>query len=332
MSSFQSRHYAGAADLPLIVELVEACEAVDRLDRGISVDELRAELEVPSVDPVRDLRVWEDAAGHVVGWGRLAIAVDGTQVVGRFWLRIHPAARGGTLEPQIIAWATERLGEVGRVRKQAARLLTGARSDQSDRIALLEAHGFKPARYFFTMRRALDTAIPAPQLPNGFTIRPFVPGVDDTTWVALVNLAFRDHWNHHDYTVEELKRELATPLYQPDLYQLAVAPDGTFAAYCQCEINAELQARTGRSEGFVAGLGTHPQFRKLGLGRALLLNGLQQLQAAGVGTALISVDAENPSGALRLYESVGFRAFETWIMFEQAVSVMKEGAPGTLLD
>jgi mycothiol synthase len=320
MSIFQSRHYCGAADLPLIVELVEACEAVDRLDRGISVDELRAELELPSVDPARDLRVWEDAAGHVVGWGRLAIAVDGPPVDGRFWLRIHPAARGGTLEPEIIAWATERVAEVGRGRRQAARLLTGARSDQSDRIALLEAHGFRPARYFFTMRRPLDTAIPPPQLPNGFTIRQFAPGPDDAAWVALGNLAFRDHWNHHDYSVEELQRELAAPLYRPDLYQLVVAPDGTFAAYCQCEINLEMQARTGRSEGFIAGLGTHPQFRKQGLGRALLLNGLQQLQAAGVSTALISVDAQNPSGALRLYESVGFRTFETWIMFERAVS------------
>lgn len=80
-----------------------------------------------------------------------------------------------------------------------------------------------------------------------------------------------------------------------------------------------MQARTGRNEGFVLGLGTHPSFRKQGLGRALLLTGLERLKVAGVDSALISVDAENPSGALRLYEAVGFRTFETWIMFSRSV-------------
>jgi ribosomal protein S18 acetylase RimI-like enzyme len=34
---------------------------------------------------------------------------------------------------------------------------------------------------------------------------------------------------------------------------------------------------------------------------------MQQLQAAGVETILLSVDAQSPTGALKLYESVGFR-------------------------
>jgi mycothiol synthase len=319
MNSFQSRPYSGEADLPLIVALVQACEAVDRLDRGTSIAELRAELDVPSLDPARDLRLWEDPDGRVIGWGRLAIPEHGAQVDGRFWLRVHPDARNGTLEPEILAWATKRAREVGRERGQAARLLTGARSDQSDQIALLEARGVKPVRYFFTMRRPLDTAISAPQLPDGFTIRLFKPELEAAAWVELGNLAFREHWNHHDSSIEELQHELSTPQYQPDLYLLAVAPDGTCAAYCQCEINPEAQTRTGRSEGFVAAVGTHPRFRKQGLGRALLITGLQRLQAAGLSAALISVDADNPSGALRLYESVGFRTFETWIMFDRAV-------------
>jgi ribosomal protein S18 acetylase RimI-like enzyme len=44
----------------------------------------------------------------------------------------------------------------------------------------------------------------------------------------------------------------------------------------------------------------------MGLGRAMLLAGLHRLKAAGVATAILGVDAENPSGALQLYESVGF--------------------------
>jgi mycothiol synthase len=154
-------------------------------------------------------------------------------------------------------------------------------------------------------------------VPPGFTIRSFQPGLDDVQWLQLGNRAFRDHWNHHETTIDELQHELAAPQFRPDLYQLAIAPDQSFAAYCQCEINQEQIERTGRSEGFVAGLGTDPRFRKLGLGRAMLLAGLQRLQAAGAVSALISVDAENPSGAVRLYDSVGFQSFETWIMLHK---------------
>ncbi|HEY0602328.1 MAG TPA: GNAT family N-acetyltransferase [Herpetosiphonaceae bacterium] len=317
MTIFESRPYGDQADLPAIVALIDACEAVDQLDRSTSVEELRGEVEAPSVDPRRDLRLWHDQTGRLVGWGQLAIPEHGATIDGRFWMRIHPQARDDTLEPEILAWAEARVREVGQERQQSAQLLTGARSDQTDRLALLSEHGFAPVRYFFTMRRSLETPIEPPQVPPGFTIRPFQPGPDDDQWIELGNLAFRDHWNHHDATSEDLQHELAAPHFRPDLYQLAIAPDGSFAAYCQCEIMQEQNERLGRAEGFVLGLGTHPGFRKLGLGRALLLNGLHQLKAAGMNSALISVDAENASGALRLYESVGFQTFETWIMLHK---------------
>lgn len=317
MHNLESRPYQGEADLPSIVALIDACEDVDQLDRRTSAEELRGEIEAPGVDPEQDLRLWHDNTGRLVGWGQLAIPEHGATIDARFWMRIHPEARNGTLEPEMMAWVESRVQEVARERHKPAQLLTGARNDQADRLALLSEHGFAPTRYFFTMRRSLETPIEPLQVPPGFTIRPFQPGPDDNRWIELGNLAFHEHWNHHDATSEDLEHELAAPHFRPDLYQLAIAPDGTFAAYCQCEIMQEQNARLKRAEGFVLGLGTHPSFRKLGLGRALLLNGLHRLKAACLNTALISVDAENASGALRLYESVGFQTFETWIMLHK---------------
>lgn len=317
MPIFQPRPYRGEADLLSIVALIDACEDLDQLDRRTSIEELRGEIEAPGVDPERDLQLWHDHTGRLIGWGQIAIPEHGEAVDARFWIRIHPEARGGTLEPEILAWVESRALEVAGERLKPAQLLTGARDDQADRLALLSEHGFAPARYFFTMRRSLETPIEPPQLPPGFTIRAFRLGPDDEEWIALGNIVFREHWNHHDTTGEDLQHELAAPHFRPDLYRLAIAPHGTFAAYCQCEIMHEQNERLGRAEGFVLGLGTHPNFRKLGLGRALLLDGLQQLEAAGMKTALISVDAENASGALKLYESVGFQTFETWIMLRK---------------
>ncbi|NES22531.1 MAG: GNAT family N-acetyltransferase [Symploca sp. SIO3E6] len=73
--------------------------------------------------------------------------------------------------------------------------------------------------------------------------------------------------------------------------------------------------RTVSNEGWIDALGTRRGFRKRGLGRAMLLAGMQRLQAAGVDTVRLGVDSENPSGALRLYKSVGFRKVHTHISF-----------------
>jgi ribosomal protein S18 acetylase RimI-like enzyme len=64
-------------------------------------------------------------------------------------------------------------------------------------------------------------------------------------------------------------------------------------------------------DGWIADLGTRRGFRKMGLGRAMLLTGLHQLRAKGMETALLGVDSENPSSAMGLYESVGFRKRHT---------------------
>lgn len=60
-------------------------------------------------------------------------------------------------------------------------------------------------------------------------------------------------------------------------------------------------------------LGTRRGYRRRGLGRAMLLAGLRVLEQAGMDDAKLGVDAENPSGALRLYESVGFGRIRTWV-------------------
>jgi len=311
------RPYVGDDDLLAIVALIDACEAVDRLDRGTSVEELRVALAAPGVDPTRDLSLWRDEAGRLLGLGRLVLATDSAETEGRFWFHVHPAARRWVgLEERIIAWGQGRVREAGRERGMpSVRLLTFARDDKAARIAMLEAQGFERVRYFYTMSRPLKDAIPVLDMPAGFVARPLDGMEEAADYVALENEAFRDHWNHHDETVDDLAYRLSAPAYRPDLDLVCTALDGRLAAYCQCEIDAGDNARMGTKTGFVAGLGTRRAYRGRGLGRAMLLIGLRALQRAGMDTAHISVDAANPTGALRLYESVGFQTFETWIGF-----------------
>ncbi len=310
--SYIAHPYTGEADLPGIAALLNACEEADHLDEGTSVAELQADFSAPNSQPTRNVRLWQDEQGRLIGYARLWLFAPGASQDGRLLaLKVHPAARGGTLEAQMLQWTEQRMREAGRERGLPAELQARIRDDQAGQIALLKAHGFTLNRYFWTMERSLKEPIPAPVFPPGFTLQQGAGPEDAERYVAMFNDTWIDHWNGHPMTVEQFLHDLTLPDYQANLDIIALAPDGTFAAFCYSRISLEENARSGRSEGWIEILGTRRGFRKLGLARALLLDGLQRLRAAGMTTTRLSVDAASPTGATHLYESVGFRLVET---------------------
>ncbi|MEG4515547.1 MULTISPECIES: GNAT family N-acetyltransferase [unclassified Microcoleus] len=319
MANLSARCYAGDRDLDAIAHLINTCEEVDRLDEGTSISELQQEFNAPFFNKDRDIRLWEDAEGKLIGFAQLSVSEPGEVIDGWLWFRVHPEARGGDVEAAAIAWGEVRMREVSAMRGGRVKLRTYARAEDCDRISLLTSCGFKADRYFFRMARSLSEPIPEPQFPQGFTLRQFPGEQDAAAWVEMFNQSFIDHWNHHDLTVDKFKHELAKPDYRNDLDLIAVADDGTFVSFCYCEINVEKCDRTGRNEGWIACLGTRRGFRKIGLGRAMLLAGLHRLKAAGVATAILGVDAENSSGALHLYESAGFHNIRDSISYVKDV-------------
>ena len=306
MANLSARCYGGESDLAAIADLINTCEEVDRLDEGTSISELQQKFNKPSLDKARDIRLWEDANGKLIGFAQLGIVDLGEVIDGRLSFRVHPDARGGDVEAVAIAWGEVRMREVSVMRSSPVKLRSSVRAEDGDRISVLASCGFKVDRYFFRMARSLSEPIPEPQFPQGFALIQFPGEQDATAWVEMFNQSFIDDWNHHDLTVDRFKYNLAKPDYRNDLNLIAVAGDGSFVAFCYGHISQKENDRTGRNEGWIAYLGTRRAFRKIGLGRAMLLAGLHRLKAAGVATAILGVDAENSSGALRLYESAGF--------------------------
>lgn len=319
MANLSARCYAGDRDLDAIAHLINTCEEVDRLDEGTSIAELQQEFNAPSLDVARDIRLWEDAEGKLIGFAQLSFSEPGEVIDGWLWFRVHPDARSGDVEAAAIAWGEVRMREVSAMRGGRVKLRTYARAEDCDRISVLTSCGFKVDRYFCRMARSLSEPIPEPHFPEGFALRQFPGEQDAAAWVEMFNQSFIDHWNHHDLTVDKFKHELAKPDYRNDLDLIAVADDGTFVSFCSCLICVEECDRTGRNEGWIACLGTRRGFRKMGLGRAMLLAGLHRLKAAGVATAILGVDAENSSGALHLYESAGFHNIRDSISYVKDV-------------
>lgn len=307
MFTLTVRPYEGETDLQLIANLLNTCEAADREEIYYSIAGLRTEFTAPNCLPERDLRLWFDDSGQLVAFGQMSIPVEHLDTTdGYLWFRVHPQARRQGLEPEILAWGETCLQDIAKVQGLPGRLGVGCRDYQRDRITLFETHGFEYLRCFLQMRRSLTEAIELPQLPQGFRLETGET-LDTAAWVEMYNQTFIDHWNFHPLTVEQAKHWLTSPTYRPELDLVAIAPDGTYAAFCYASVDPEENQQRRCREGWISILGTRRGFRRLGLGRALLLSGLHRLQSAGMDTGLLGVDAENPNQAYRLYGDVGFR-------------------------
>lgn len=131
--------------------------------------------------------------------------------------------------------------------------------------------------------------------PENFTIRELAGAAEVEAYVALHRAAF----GTENMTVGWRRRTLSHPLYRPDLDLVAVANDGTLAAFCIGWFDPV------RRVGQIEPLGVHPDRQHMGLGRAILAEALARLRALGAESVL--VDAYNVGdAALATYQSAGF--------------------------
>jgi mycothiol synthase len=311
------RSYRGEPDLQSLVDLFDACEQVDQLESSTSIAQLRQSLEAPSLDRNRDLRLWKNDQGQLMGFGQVWVMEPTEDDLADGWIKfiVHPNARRGDLAQQIITWAEERMSEVGRERHGQPKLMASIRNSRADRIAILKDRGFVENRHLLCLSRSLTETIPQPPLPKGFAIRSVNRSMEAQIWVELHNRCFSGHWNYHPMTLEDSLDRLQHPNYSPELDLVAIDPDGRFASACHCSIDPAHNTFTGRQEGWIISLFTNPEFQRRGLARAMLFHGLARLQALKIDIAKINVDSENAFGAKNLYQSVGFEHLYTNIAY-----------------
>jgi mycothiol synthase len=320
MIALTVRPYSDENDLKLIVDFLNACEATDREDNFYSVIDLKTGFSEPGFDPAQNVCLWEDAA-HLVAYADLWTPTEPVDVLdGHLWFRVHPTKRNRGLEADILAWAETRIREINTKHQLPSKLIVSCRNYQTERIQFYEQNGFQYERCFLKMERRLSEPIPQPQFPEGFQVVQVNGTEDAAAWIEMHRQTFIDHWDFHPYTLEEYSYQISTPKYCPDLDLVAVAPDGTFAAFCYSHIDAEQNQQQQRREGWISSLGTRRGFRRLGLGRAMLLTGLQRLQQAGMEIAYLGVDTANPNHARTLYESVGFRKVHANLFYAKPIA------------
>ena len=105
---------------------------------------------------------------------------------------------------------------------------------------------------------------------------------------------------------------MRSPVYDPELDIVAVGADGRIGAFCIVWIDPVNQI------GLFEPVGTHPDYHRKGLGRAVMQEGLHRLQAHGMKSAIVSTNEDNPA-AIKLYETAGFQVINRLGTYEKEV-------------
>ncbi len=175
--------------------------------------------------------------------------------------------------------------------------------------------GYSPARRLSVMERTLPAEREA-ALPAGIELSRFVPGRDESAWLETNNAAFVGHLENGGLTPEDLGERMALPWFRAEDLLMAWSGD-RLAGSCWTKRHPE-------SVGEIYVIGVHPDFQGTGLGRELVIAGLDHLwRAAGARTGLLYVD-QSAVGAMRLYTELGFQQVWVTTMYARGDGVEEE--------
>lgn len=309
VTGLRLRPYAGRADLATVIRIQNGEAEADALPERSAPEVLEAHWGRPNehFDPRRDVTIAEIDGEPVALAERTWVqTTDGFREY-RADGHVLPQWRRRGIGTALLAHNLRCLRELAAEHGVGAPQILGSWSGDTqpgDR-ALLERAGFQPVRWFFDMERPNLDDIPDVPLPEGFEIRPIDRALAKQAWHADVE-AFRDHWGGFDGSDERLERWLASPA--TDLALWIVAFDGDeVASGVFNSIDTEENELMGLRRGWLSSVFTGRPWRRRGLAKALIARSLVALRDRGMTTAALGVDGANPTGALGLYESMGFR-------------------------
>lgn len=326
----RARPFSYPADLAAMAELVAATSDVDGHDWFPTAEVLAVYWRAtPLFDPDRDCLVVEDAAGMAamvsvepqIRHGKTVHWIEG-------WVR--PDRRRQAIGRVLLRWAERHAADLVRTRAIEPVDLPqfvgfGVLESNPAAIAFGRGSGYAPVRYGFGMRRDLAEPIPDKALPDGIELRPVKPEHHRQIWDADVE-AFRDHFEPRDRDESDFITTFTAPNVETGLWRVAWDGDDVAGSVIN-QIDPDQNARLGIEIGWLEHVSVRRAWRGRGVANALIVASLHALRERGMAIASLGVDGENLTGALRLYEQLGFRRHETWITYRRPVTDVEGRGP-----
>ena len=248
--------------------------------------------------------LWEKD-GKVVGWALTAY--------GAMDVYFLPHLRGTPEAEAMYIWAEEKLAET--IRKKGDDRMETIWVSEHDTvlIAHLETRGFNcDEPYLIYNLRALDEDLPAPALPPGYTVRGMGGDHEASSRARASYGAFQSMKEWEPYLQNYLNFS-HSPVYDPELDVVAVALDGEIAAFAICWLDPVNQI------GLFEPVGTHPDYQRQGLGRAVLYEGMKRMHTRGMRMASVCVEGDNPAG-IGVYAAAGFQVVHKLLTYKKKLN------------
>ena len=185
-------------------------------------------------------------------------------------------------------------------------------------IRIFESIGYGPVRWAHRMVRPTLEDPPSIELPAGIEARPVRPE-DAIQVLRALEEAMADEPLYNPRTEEQIAAVLTDPRDgQIDVWQVAWEGDEVVGGVLG-GIDAEENRALGRLRGYTESIFTRRPWRGRGIARAMIGRNLRVLRDRGMTEAALLVNADGATGALHLYESVGFVPERSEIIYQRQV-------------
>ena len=285
------------------VRLVNDIDELDRLGKATSVEHMKERLGQPHCHPEQNIFLAEEN-GLLVGYAEIWCETE----IGRVILdgAVHPAHRCRGVGNSLLEMAIERSHRMG---SEAVQIPIGQKMTASQ--SFVEKRGFALVRRHWQMGITTYGRAALPAL-HGYEVRHFARG-DEEGLCALQNLAFAGHWGFRPNMIEEVRYLANTSLCHPEGI-LFITEGQRMVAYCWTIDDAVYSKK-----GYVRMMGVDPAYRGRGLGKMVLMAGIEYLRERGMKKIELMVDSRNPV-AKRLYQSLGFKRKGIILWYQRRLS------------
>lgn len=305
---------ASYGDLQSITDMIIATEILERGESNATTDELVSSWQRPRFNLDQDawVVITKTDPQLVVGYEEVWNRKDFQHFMGDGY--VHPSHRNLGIGTELIRRMEARVREQLHLASAGSRVViqNGVSGADLTGVELHEHEGYQPVRYFWRMEINInEEPVLAPPESN-LDIISFDLTVDGPKAYQVVTEAFLDHWNYIRPTYEDWVQYFSIDSFEPGASFLAMHGDQPVGV-----VLSEAQA----NEGWVRTLAVRRNWRRSGIGLCLLRTAFCEFYRKGLTKVGLSVDADNWTGATRLYEKAGMHVAHQYIVFEKEIQM-----------
>jgi mycothiol synthase len=291
-------------DVPMWADVIADCTAADGSDSRVGVSELTGLLASGVLTPETNSIAVLDG-GRMAAYGFIPVRpparpVHELSIIGR----VHPDWRGRGLGGELLDWMVRRGTRIHAERFAHLPLEVRVLTEDDNTVFqdLLVSKGFRPIRQHWQMAADLADVPPPTPLPAGVRLVDYADRHDELARVT-VNEVFQHHFGNLVISAQEWReRFTGNEIFRPKVSPLVFDGDRLVAFVLSFEHEG-----AAVSELELGDVGTRPEWRGRGLATALVGHVLSRARGLGYERAVLLVDSRNDTGAIKVYERVGFR-------------------------